>query len=101
SKRRLPRLPKRQLPEANRRPTCQSARLRFARMSKFGADFLDTRIMTFEVLNIESMDLDARGIARREGKVVFVDGALPGERVQVSITRRKSSYDTGRTEKIL
>lgn len=57
--------------------------------------------MTFEVLSIESLDLEARGVARREGKVVFVDGALPGERVQVSITRRKPSYDTARLEKIL
>ncbi|MEB2400914.1 MAG: 23S rRNA (uracil(1939)-C(5))-methyltransferase RlmD [Alcaligenaceae bacterium] len=57
--------------------------------------------MTFEVLSIESLDLEARGVARREGKVVFVEGALPGERVQVSVTRRKPSYDTARLEKIL
>src|SRR5690606_13085191 len=34
-----------------------------------------------EVLNIESLDLEARGVAHRDGKVVFVEGALPGERV--------------------
>ena len=34
-----------------------------------------------DVLSIESLDLEARGIARRDGKVVFVEGALPGERV--------------------
>ena len=28
-------------------------------------------------LTIESVDLDAQGIARRDGKVVFVQGALP------------------------
>ena len=35
-------------------------------------------------LEITSMDLDAQGVARKpDGKVVFIDGALPGERVQV------------------
>ncbi|MYN12253.1 23S rRNA (uracil(1939)-C(5))-methyltransferase RlmD [Pusillimonas sp. TS35] len=57
--------------------------------------------MTLEVLDIESLDLEARGIARREGKVVFVEGALPGERVQVTVTRRKPSYDTARVERIV
>ena len=57
--------------------------------------------MTFEVLDIESLDLEARGIAHREGKVVFVEGALPGERVQASIVRRKPSYDKARTERVI
>ncbi len=57
--------------------------------------------MTLEVLDIESLDLDARGIARRDGKVVFVDGALPGERVLAHMTRSKPSYDTARVERIL
>ncbi|NYT86129.1 23S rRNA (uracil(1939)-C(5))-methyltransferase RlmD [Pollutimonas harenae] len=57
--------------------------------------------MTLEVLEIESLDLEARGVARREGKVVFVEGALPGERVLARIARRKPSFDTARTEQIL
>ncbi|NYT36613.1 23S rRNA (uracil(1939)-C(5))-methyltransferase RlmD [Allopusillimonas soli] len=59
--------------------------------------------MTQEVLelDIESLDLDARGIARRDGKVVFVEGALPGERVLAQIARRKPSYDTARVQRIL
>ncbi len=44
-----------------------------------------------EWLEIESLDLEAQGVARRaDGKVVFVEGALPGERVQVRVTRRKA-----------
>ncbi len=50
-----------------------------------------------EVLDIESLDQEARGIARRDGKVVFVEGALPGERVVVETVRRKPSYEIART----
>lgn len=52
--------------------------------------------MSDAALQVESLDLDARGIARREGKVVFIEGALPSERVTVNIFRRKPAYDVGR-----
>lgn len=42
---------------------------------------------------IESLDHEARGIARQEGKTVFVDGALPGETVEYASFRRKPSYE--------
>jgi 23S rRNA (uracil1939-C5)-methyltransferase len=49
-----------------------------------------------EWLRIESLDLDGQGVAHREnGKVVFVDGALPGERVQVQVHRRKNQWEQG------
>lgn len=54
-----------------------------------------------EVLNIESLDLEARGIARRDGKVVFVEGALPGEQVTATTVRRKPSYEIARVEEVL
>lgn len=57
--------------------------------------------MTLEVLDIESLDLEARGVAHRDGKVVFVEGALPGERVEASIVRRKPSYEKARAQRIL
>ncbi|MEO7940993.1 MAG: 23S rRNA (uracil(1939)-C(5))-methyltransferase RlmD [Burkholderiaceae bacterium] len=45
-------------------------------------------------LHIESLDMDANGIAHRpDGKVVFVDGALPFETVSVQVTRSKASFD--------
>ncbi|WP_171962329.1 23S rRNA (uracil(1939)-C(5))-methyltransferase RlmD [Bordetella trematum] len=57
--------------------------------------------MDDEVLMIESLDLEARGVAHREGKVVFVEGALPGERVRATTVRRKPSYETARVEEVL
>ena len=46
--------------------------------------------------SIESLDQEGRGVAHAGGKVVFVEGALPGERVQAEIVRRKPSYDIAR-----
>jgi 23S rRNA (uracil1939-C5)-methyltransferase len=45
-------------------------------------------------LRIESLDIDAQGVARREdGKVVFVDGALPGEWVTANVHRKKNNWE--------
>ena len=45
-------------------------------------------------LTIESLDMDAQGVAHRaDGKVVFVEGALPGEQVQVRVGRRKNNWE--------
>ncbi len=47
-------------------------------------------------LDIESVDLDGQGIAHDStGKVVFVEGALTGERVQVQVHRRKAQWEQG------
>ncbi len=47
-------------------------------------------------LEVESLDLEAQGVARREdGKVVFIEGALPGERVQVNVSRKKNNWEQG------
>ena len=47
-----------------------------------------------EWLTVESLDLEAQGVAHdAEGKVVFIDGALPGERVRVSVQRRKNNWE--------
>ncbi len=45
-------------------------------------------------LFIESLDIEAQGIAHRpDGKVVFVDGALPFEVVSAKVTRRKNNWE--------
>jgi 23S rRNA (uracil1939-C5)-methyltransferase len=51
-------------------------------------------------LTIESLDQEGRGIAHADGKVVFVEGALPGERVSAEIVKRKPSYDIARTVEV-
>ncbi len=48
------------------------------------------------VLSIDSLDLEGRGVARHEGKVVFVEGALPGEEVEAERIRSKARYETAR-----
>ncbi|MGH8696372.1 MAG: TRAM domain-containing protein, partial [Burkholderiales bacterium] len=42
---------------------------------------------------VESLDLQGRGVAHVDGKAVFIDGALPGERVEYLVRERKRSYD--------
>ena len=49
-----------------------------------------------EWLKVESIDLDAQGVARNaEGKVVFIEGALPGEEAQVQVGRSKNAWEQG------
>ena len=49
-----------------------------------------------EWLKVDSIDLEAQGVARNaEGKVVFIEGALPGEQVQVRVGRSKSAWEQG------
>src|SRR4051812_2371366 len=49
-----------------------------------------------EWLKVESLDLEAQGVAHRaDGKVVFIEGALPGELVQAQVSRRKDKWEQG------
>ncbi|HEY0662699.1 MAG TPA: 23S rRNA (uracil(1939)-C(5))-methyltransferase RlmD [Lysobacter sp.] len=54
----------------------------------------------FEV-EITDMTHDGRGVARRDGKAVFVSGALPGERVMAKQTSRSRSFDEAVTLEVL
>ena len=49
---------------------------------------------------IESLDQEGRGVARRDGKVVFIEGALPGEKVEYEVYRSKPSFELGLTTEI-
>ena len=50
---------------------------------------------------VESLDHEARGITRLDGKTVFVDGALPGERVSYASFRRKPNYELAHLVEVL
>ena len=52
------------------------------------------------VASIESLDFEGRGVTHVGGKVVFVERALPGERVEIEIVRRKPSYETAVTTSV-
>ncbi len=48
-------------------------------------------------VRIESLDAEGRGVARSpEGKVLFVEGALPGEEVSFETLKKKASFEIGR-----
>lgn len=51
-------------------------------------------------LDIQSLDHLAQGVGQLNGKVVFVAGALPNERVQLSLTENKKQYAKAKLLKI-
>lgn len=50
---------------------------------------------------IESLDYEARGIARLDGKAIFVDGALPGETVEYASFRKKPKYELANLVRVI
>ena len=53
-------------------------------------------IANYPTYFIESLDLEGRGVSRREdGKVVFIEGALPFETVKAQINIRKPKWEEG------
>ncbi len=54
-----------------------------------------------ETYYIESLDHEGRGIARRDGKTIFIEGAVTGETVTASVYRKKPSYENANVQRIL
>ena len=50
--------------------------------------------------SIENLSHDGRGIAHLNGKTTFVDGALPGEKVQFKYLHQRGSFDEGQVTAI-
>ena len=53
------------------------------------------------VATIASLDQEGRGIARIDGKAVFVEGALPGEVGAFTRQKRKPTFDLARADAVL
>ncbi len=51
--------------------------------------------------DIIDLSHDGRGVARVDGKAVFVAGALPGERVRLGRVQRHRNFDEAKVEEIL
>jgi 23S rRNA (uracil1939-C5)-methyltransferase len=52
-------------------------------------------------LEIDSLAQGGRGVARTNGYVVFVSGALPGDRVRARLVKSKRAYGEARTVELL
>jgi 23S rRNA (uracil1939-C5)-methyltransferase len=52
-------------------------------------------------LEIDTLAYGGRGVARSNGYVVFVEGALPGDRVRTRLTRAKRGFAEGRVVELL
>jgi 23S rRNA (uracil1939-C5)-methyltransferase len=52
-------------------------------------------------LEIDSLAFGGRGVARADGFVVFVAGALPGDRVRAEVTKGKKRFAEARTVELL
>jgi 23S rRNA (uracil1939-C5)-methyltransferase len=45
-------------------------------------------------LQVDALDIDAQGVARKpDGKVVFIEGALPSEWVSAKVNRKKNNWE--------
>ena len=52
-------------------------------------------------LVVESLAHGGRGVARSDGYVLFVQGAIPGDRVRARVFKRKRSYGEARVSELL
>ncbi len=52
-------------------------------------------------VDVVDLSHDGRGVARIDGKTVFVGGVLPGERARIRVLRRTRSFDEARLEELL
>jgi 23S rRNA (uracil1939-C5)-methyltransferase len=56
---------------------------------------------TTEIADVEDLSHEGRGIAHVDGKAVFIDDALPGERVEWRRLKRSRNFDEGKLERVL
>src|SRR5262245_23335290 len=54
-----------------------------------------------EIVTVVDFSHEGRGVARVDGKAIFIDDALPGEKVEIVRVRRQRSYDEARLVKVI
>lgn len=52
-------------------------------------------------VHIESLDQEGRGVAHVQGKVIFIEGALPGEVVTYNTYRKKPNFELAQVGRIV
>jgi 23S rRNA (uracil1939-C5)-methyltransferase len=52
-------------------------------------------------LEVSGLSHDGRGVARRDGKTVFIAGALPGEQVRCRVTHARARFDEAQLIEVL
>src|SRR5258706_14535965 len=53
------------------------------------------------MIRVESLDQEGRGVAHVDGKVIFIEGALPGELVTHASYIKKPSYEVAQVGKVI
>lgn len=59
------------------------------------------KVNELQILTVSDVVLGGQALARHEGRVVFLDRGLPGDRVQARLTRMRRRYAEGRLESVL
>ncbi|WP_034946724.1 23S rRNA (uracil(1939)-C(5))-methyltransferase RlmD [Erwinia oleae] len=61
------------------------------------------RVTTRQIMTVTVNDLDGagQGVARHNGKVIFISGALPGERAEIELTEEKRGFARGNVKRLL
>ena len=53
------------------------------------------------MIRVESLDQEGRGVAHADGKVIFIQGALPGERVTYASYLKKPGYELAQVQAVI
>ncbi|PWG69912.1 23S rRNA (uracil(1939)-C(5))-methyltransferase RlmD [Enterobacter mori] len=61
------------------------------------------RVTTRQIITVEATDLDplGQGVARHNGKTLFITGLLPSERAEITLTDDKRQYARGQVKRRL
>ncbi|GEK72362.1 MULTISPECIES: TRAM domain-containing protein [Halomonas] len=85
-----------------RRPARKSAGVSGLQTAKRGKKAANGGGDQGAILTIDGLAHDGRGVGRLgDGKTVFVDGALPGERVEIAVHRTRQRFDEAHVREVV